>query len=428
MAFLIYKATLCLASLLMSLLLQQALALGKLPVFQERVVPDDVHPGTYSGCSVAITPSGTRSVIGLPSYQTNKTLSKGSTVVYDLVGSSWTKTATLQNSNPDSVNQGGVVTVSQDGNTICSSDQWYNSYMGALFVFHFNGTAWDGGVEIISPNPVESSRFATGQAISLDGNTIVASQADYTVGAYVYVRSGVNSWEQQGSRLETNVSSGFISSRTNVALSANGDLLVFGAMHDLSDQGSSFFFKRNSSKEWNQSGPKLTLSGTFWFGRAVALSADGAILLVTSYGTQAAVFQLDQQEETFDFVQTLTVTGKSNNFGLDGKISTDGTRVVIGDSKANSVQLPQGNNRYTYYTGGAFIFDRIGSGSTPYILIGSISLPSPFIPVLGSDFYQKNSGFGYAVAVSDEKQVFIGAYSSPAGFFGYPLGLGKHRL
>ena len=398
--------------------IQLAHALGKLPVFQERVLPAEPSvPGSYAGISVAITPAGKRAVVGVPAQGANHSLVLGSAVVYDSHGTAdWTVTARLRNNDPNSQNQGQGVAMSADGNIICTSDFLADNSQGAVYVFHYSGGTWDSGVKLVSSHRLDSTYFGFGFAISLDGNTIGTVQADIGGGAFIFARTKTNSWQQQGPRIDLNLSSsGF--QQQSVALSSNGNFLIIGAPYDLVSQGSISFFKRSPSKTWQQSGPKITVVGSNYLGYGLSLSADGSVLLASGY-PGCSVFQIDTQAVTYNILQALAVPLSESDFGASVAMSTDAKRIIVGSARVSSnVSLMTATNEtYTYFTGGAFIFDRSGDGLTPYEFVGSFSLPPQFYPNPES-YYHQNSGFGYAVAVSDENHFVIGAYGSPAGLY-----------
>ncbi len=121
-------------------------------------------------------------------------------------------------------------------------------------------------------------------ALSADGNTaLIGAPADgeYSGAAYVFTRTGA-SWSQQGAKLtgSDTVSEAWFGE--SVALSADGDTAVIGGPSDNAAVGAAWVFTRSGSS-WSQQGEKLTgggESGAGYFGRSVALSADGDTALI----------------------------------------------------------------------------------------------------------------------------------------------------
>src|SRR5262249_58677401 len=67
-----------------------------------------------------------------------------------------------------------------------------------------------------------------------------------------------------------------------VALSANGDTALIGAEQDNNDLGAAGI-STSAGSTWSQHGRKLTAwdeTGNGWFGKTVALSADGTLALI----------------------------------------------------------------------------------------------------------------------------------------------------
>jgi FG-GAP repeat len=131
------------------------------------------------------------------------------------------------------------------------------------------------------------SEFGFSVALSADGNTalIGALIDDGELGAaWVFTRSG-STWTQQGPKLTPNDEVKEAQFGGSVALSADGNTALIGGNTDNADEGAAWVFTRSGST-WKQQGKKLFPNdheGSARFGRSVALSADGNTALIGGY-------------------------------------------------------------------------------------------------------------------------------------------------
>ncbi|MBI2078480.1 MAG: FG-GAP repeat protein [Euryarchaeota archaeon] len=250
------------------------------------------------------------------------------TYIYARSGSTWTQQAALSSG-------GWAVDVS--GNTVVTTDQ-----NGEAFVFVRSGSTWSEQDSFTGDDTVDGDNF--GDSAAIDGDTVVVGAGDHGSGgaAYAFVRI-LGSWSQQhkftaagefafgkfdasidGNRAaffavgtssergrvyvflrtgttwaeEDSVDAGDGANydRMGVSLDLDGDYLVAGAwkadVSSVSDAGAAYVFTRSSST-WTQQ-QKLTASdgsANDWFGHAVALDGDTAIVGAgrddTSFGTNA---------------------------------------------------------------------------------------------------------------------------------------------
>ena len=145
------------------------------------------------------------------------------------------------------------------------------------------------------------------------------------------------------------------------------------------------------------------MPGTSNFGQGVSISGDGTLLLVTA-ARAAFVFRLAALSYSL-FQQLITPSEVSPQYGLKraAAMSNSGRRIILGD-KGRQI-----NGSVT--RGTAVVFDLVNG-------LGFIQAPSNLsIPNLPSSSRNNIDGFGYAVAVTDENHVVIGAYAEH-GYFG----------
>ena len=104
----------------------------------------------------------------------------------------------------------------------------------------------------------------------------------------MFTRSG-STWTQQGEKLTggEEVGEGYFGK--SVALSADGSTALIGGYNDNEHRGAAWVFTRAGST-WTQQGEKLTGGGELgFFGWSVALSAEGNTALIGEWGLDGGV-------------------------------------------------------------------------------------------------------------------------------------------
>jgi hypothetical protein len=183
------------------------------------------------------------------------------------------------------------------------------------------------------------SRFGRSVALSADGDTALVggpSDGGEIGAAWVFTRAGAT-WTQQGAKLTGAGESGEGHFGRSVALSADGDTALVGAPNDSGGLGAVWVFTRSGST-WTQQA-ELTgagESGKGWFGRSVALSADGDTALVGGYvdhGDAGAVWAFTRSGTTWTQGEKLTGGAEESGageFGFGVALSADGETALIG--------------------------------------------------------------------------------------------------
>jgi hypothetical protein len=144
------------------------------------------------------------------------------------------------------------------------------------------------GFGAVGDGPAEQGRSV---ALSADGNTAVVggSNDNIRVGAaWVFVWIG-GVWTQEGGKLVGTGAVGGSRQGASVALSADGNTVIVGALGDNNFYGAAWVFTR-TGRVWTQQGNKLVGTGAvgnaLQGGSAVALSADGNTAIVGGYPRQ----------------------------------------------------------------------------------------------------------------------------------------------
>ena len=249
---------------------------------------DEFPPADASfGYSVALSADGNTSLIGGPRNNNGV----GAAWVFTRSGGTWTQQGAKLTANDETGNGGfgGSVALSADGNTALIGGPNDNSGVGAAWVFtHSDGTWTQQGAKLTANDETGNfSFFGNSVALSADGNTALIGGPNDNNGvgaAWVFTRSG-GTWTQQGAKLTANDETGNFSFFGNsVALSADGNTALIGGPNDNNYAGAAWAFTR-SGGTWTQQGAKFTANdatgfGGAFFGRSVALSADGSTALI----------------------------------------------------------------------------------------------------------------------------------------------------
>ena len=333
----------------------------------------------WFGYTVAISADGNTALIG--GWLDNGW--KGAVWVFTRSGSTWAQQGGKL-TGAEEIGEGMFgtnVTLSADGNTaliggwnddsVAPGNRDYSG-KGAAWVFTRSGGAWSqqgpkltGAGEIGDKPDNENGKFGTIVALSADGNTalIGAWNDDTSKGAaWVFTRSG-GVWSQQGPKLTGGGEVGEGRFGVAVALSADGNTALIGALYDNGARGASWVFRRSGST-WAQEGGKLIgggSSGESEFGTNVALSADGATALIGGWRDNGGA-------------------GASWVF-VDPPTSTTGAATSVGDTSATlNGTLGGGGSRTAYFQYGS---TTAYGASTPTQSVGSSSGTSPLATAIG---------------------------------------------
>lgn len=219
---------------------------------------------------------------------------------------------------------GTSVAISGDGNIVVAGAHQDNVATGAAYVFIRDPktSRWTEQIKLTASDAEPIALFGSSVAISADGDTILVG-ADYddeqAVGAgaaYVFVRDG-NNWLEQA-KLTAFDGSAIDRFGSSVALSADGNRAVIGALHATSGLGAAYFFTRNG-RTWTQTSKFGVCDGGHLdlFGEQVDISADGQTALVGSrwrdvdFMNQGAAYVYD-----LDAASCADITG-------DGQVGVD---------------------------------------------------------------------------------------------------------
>ncbi|MCH8824599.1 MAG: hypothetical protein IH984_13945 [Planctomycetes bacterium] len=294
--------------------------------------PDSPPPPLAFGRGLAISEDGTIAAIGAWK-DTDGGNWAGAVYIFErkVNTSNWSFQVKLIVSDAaDDARFGQSLDLSADGNILVGGANQLDFATGAAYVFVRNPktSQWAEQIKLTASDAEPIALFGSSVAISGDGNTILVGASDddeQAVGAgaaYVYVRNG-NNWFEQA-KLTAFDGSAIDGFGTSVALSADGNSAVIGAVHATSGFGAAYYFTRHSSVWIQQSkfglcdGDSLDL-----FGERVDISADGQTALVGSRWRD-----LDYMNQGAAYVYDLTGSACSDITG-DGIVDIDDLVVVL---------------------------------------------------------------------------------------------------
>jgi hypothetical protein len=268
------------------------------------------------GRSVAMSADGDTALIGAPSDDG----AEGAAWVFTRSGGAWapqgpklvgdcTGSCAGEGTGEGPVGSfGDGVALSADGDTALIGASIDGGFTGSAWVFTRSAGAWaQQGPKLTPSNENGDGEFGGSVALSADGDTaLIGGSHDnaqagpnfWAGAAWVFTRSGAT-WVQ-GPKLVGDCASSCAGQGSGeigegnfgdqVALSADGDTALIGAILDNDYTGAAWLFT-HSGRAWIAQGQKLTavgqgsqesLSGTF--GAGIALSAEGTTALIGSPG------------------------------------------------------------------------------------------------------------------------------------------------
>jgi antibiotic biosynthesis monooxygenase (ABM) superfamily enzyme len=266
-----------------TLLLSSHAALAQFSQDGQKLVGTLASGAAAQGWSVAVSADGNTAIVGGPYDNANT----GAAWIYTRNGEVWTQQSgkLVGTGAVGKAFQGISVAISGNGDTAIVGGPYDNTDTGAAWVFTRSGGAWSQqGEKLVGTGAVGAAYQGWSVALSADGATaVLGGPEDNSLlgAAWAFTRSfGV--WSQQGEKLVGTDAVGPSRQGTSVALSANGDTAIVGAISDDADTGAAWIYTL-SGGVWIQAGDKLVgtgQTGLAYEGWSVALSANGDTALV----------------------------------------------------------------------------------------------------------------------------------------------------
>jgi hypothetical protein len=286
------------------------------------------------GNSVALSADGNTALVGEPSA----TALPGSAWIFTRSGTTWTRGAVLPG---EGVSVGGrfgkSVALSADGETALVGDPSASSQRGNALVFTHGSSGWSWSATLADAELSHLAHFGRSVALSGDGATaLIGGPGDsgYDGAAWVFTR-GVSGWSQQTGKLTGGEESGAARFGKSVALSGDGMTALIGGLNDAAGRGAVWAFARSGSS-FAQQGKKIAGAEESEprFGYSVALSGDGTIGLVGSPRAENSglVTVLGRSGSTWTKAsEQLAALGRGKSwFGAAVAVSQDGAVMGIG--------------------------------------------------------------------------------------------------
>ena len=243
------------------------------------------------GASVAV--SGDTAVVGAPQGGAG---AHGEAYVFVRSGGGWVEQAPLS-ALDGAISDffGEAVAISGDRAVIgAPRDDDGGSESGAAYVFVRSGTMWTQEAKLTASDAAAGDRF--GNAVSIDGDTLVVGASQNADGAVYAFARGAN-WTEQARMLPTS-SAIALGGAFGCAVSLSRESVLIGAnLHNVrgTDSGAAFVFTR-AGTSWTQQAeliPSGTAAGEH-FGTAVALDGNRAVVGAPEHaGGSTAVGRVD---------------------------------------------------------------------------------------------------------------------------------------
>jgi hypothetical protein len=286
----------------------------------------------------------------------NDGVSDGATYIFRKVAGIWSLEVKLVGTGGAFGRQGNSVALSYNGNTLAVGGSNDSGAFGAVWIFTRTGTTWtqNGSKLITAGQQLGSSQFGTSVALSIDGNTLAigATQDNFGYGAvYIWTRTnGV--WAQQGPKLVPIGGQGPGLFGNSVAFSGDGNILFVMANIDNGSTGAVFVFDRKDGV-WTQRGNKLVMNLPLanFLLTGVRVNTNGCTVLVsapTDGGAGAnsgALFKFswDGVAWTSSKILNQDPSVAITNWGRGMALSGDGATLLVGSTGVST-------------TGGAYVY------------------------------------------------------------------------
>jgi len=316
------------------------------------------------GSSVALSADGNTALVGDPS----PTSMPGAAWVLTRSGSTWTAAAVLKGTNETGEGRfGRSVALSADGATALVGDPSAFSQRGAAWAFTRSGESWSSQATLTDAEQSPLAHLGRSVALSGDGNTaLVGGPGDsgFAGAAWTFSRTG-SAWTGQVAKLTGTGESGAGHFGKAVALSADGATALVGGQDDAEERGAVWAFARTSPPLFTAQGGKIEPApalGAGHFGSSLALSGDGTSALVGAPHAEAgfgAAVQLLRSGSSWTQESERVAGAEAVGKGLSG------TSVSLsGDGSTASIGAPRDQKR----AGAAWVFTEQTSVARPTVI------------------------------------------------------------
>jgi len=314
-----------------------------------------------SGYSVSMSSDGTRVAIGAPgTFDYGNGSNSGHVRVYAESGGTWTKVGQDINGEASGDESGRSVSMSSDGTRVAigaSYNDGTGDDAGHVRVYDWNSAtpAWEQVGQDID-GEFAYDQFGYSVSMSSDGTRLAIGGPynDGTAGNAGHVRmyewnSGTSLWTQMGPDIDGEAT--YDSFGQSVSMSSDGTRVAIGGRYNnannANDAGHVRVYDWNSgTSEWTQAGQDIDGEAAGdQSGWSVSMSSDGTRLAIgapynDAGGNKAGhvrVYDWNSATPAWEQVE-LDIDGAAANdaFGSSVSMSSDGTRVLIGNFETDS--------------------------------------------------------------------------------------------
>lgn len=326
-----------------------------------QIGPDVIgQAGDRLGGSVAISPNGSRIVVGADSaYVSGSGWQTGKVRVYSMVNGIWTQIGQTLTGRAGSDYFGDAVAISADGTRVIVGAPQFNtadSRAGEVRVFDLVDDRWTQVGEDID-GPSDNSWFGEDVATNLAGNRIVVgaskhdAEGSFGDGAAQVLHLVAGEWQPLGDQLTGTAI--FEELGRSVAMTDSGSRIVVGS-EGSNDRGEVKVYDLDNGS-WELVGaPVSDLSADDGFAWPnVAVSADGSRFAVGMHTNdefayaagKVSVFDLGGEGEWRQVESSIYGRAEWDWLGRAVALSADGTRVAVGGNSDDAVARGAGQVR-----------------------------------------------------------------------------------
>ena len=292
------------------------------------------------GHSVSISSDGNTAIIGGHSDNSGA----GAVWVFTRSGGVWSQQGSklVGTGAVGNASQGWSVSLSADGNTAIIGGYTDNSGAGAAWVFTRTGGVWSQqGSKLVGTGATGNAAQSWSVCLSFDGGTAIVGGYDDNTGAgaaWIYKRSG-STWTQQGFKLVGTGAIGKAAQGSSVSLSSEGNTAIIGGYKDNNQAGAAWVFTRSVIGVWLQQGSKLVGTGAIGNasqGSSVSVSFTGNTVIIGGYkdnNQTGAAWMYNRNGSVWTqqgpkLVGTGAVGNASQGYSVS--LSSDGNSAIIG--------------------------------------------------------------------------------------------------
>ena len=236
---------------------------------------------------------------------------------------------------PDSA--GFITRISGDGKNIILGGQYYNNFVGAVWIYTLNSSNQWQQIGQTLTGPSQNSHF--GRAVALNANGTVAAVGAFAIyEVYIYK---VNLVTSTITKVQTLTGTGHFG--IDVSFNALGTIL---AVRTESSGVSPYIYSSNSWVQANSS--NLPAPSTGVDPASVALSSDGTTMIIGSYNvSNIVIYSSSNNGLTWGNMVELQTPSTNGIFGYSVALSSDGNVAAVGASGANAYLYSRRNGKWS---------------------------------------------------------------------------------